>query len=298
MELRQLRYFAAVADARHFTRAAEELHVAQSAVSHQVGKLEAELGIPLLSRSPRRVELTDAGEFVLARGRRILAEVTAIEADVAELHGLVRGRVALGGMVPLGPLDIAEVLGSFHKLYPGVDVRLVEATTRQLHALVHRDELDLAVSLEVRDDTYPDIEGERLFDEELVVVAGPDHPLAASERPLPSAALEAQAFIGFYPGSATREAIDGRLAADGVRPRLAFESSAVDVVRRLASHGLGLAILPRSTVGEVGSPVTIRSLRPKLTCGIRLVWRRERERSPAAKALLEHVRAAAAPHRV
>jgi len=293
MELRQLRYFGAVAGALHFTRAAEDLHVAQSAVSHQIVKLENELGVELLSRSPRRVELTAAGELVLARARRILGEAEAIESEVAELQGLVRGRVALGGMVPLGPLDLAELLGSFHRRHPGVEIKLVEATTRELHTLVHRDELDLAVSLEIPDELYDDIDGERLFREELVAVLPTDHPLAGARGPLRTAALAQHEFIGFYPGSATREAIDARLAAAGVSPRLAFESSAVDVVRRLASHGLGVAILPRSTIEDGGPPIVTRSLQPRLLCGIRLVWRRGRSRSPAANALLEHVRAAA-----
>jgi LysR family transcriptional regulator, transcription activator of glutamate synthase operon len=297
VELRQLRYFAAVAGARHFTRAAQELHVAQSAISHQVVKLERELGIELLSRSPRRVDLTHAGELVLGRASRILGEVAALEGEIAELKGLVRGRVAFGGVVPMGPLDVADLLASFHERHPGVEVTLLEATTRELHALVHRDELDLALSLALPESAYADVEGERLFEEEFVVVMAPDHPLATSSRPLPTAGLAPYAVIGFYPGSVTREAIDQHLAEAGIRPRVAYESSLVDLSRRLASHGLGVAILPRSTVEGPGPPVAVRSLRPRLTRDITLVWRRDRKLSPAAAALLAHVRLAAAAAR-
>jgi DNA-binding transcriptional LysR family regulator len=297
MEIRQLRYFAAVAGTRHFTQAAEELHVAQSAISHQIAKFERELGIELLSRSPRRVELTHAGEVVLARANRILGEVAALEGEVAEIQGLMRGRVAFGGMVPMGPLDIGDLLGSFHERHPGVEVTLMEAVTRELHALVHRDELDLALSLAHPESLYSDLASEEMFEEEFVVVVAPDHPLGRSERPLPTAALEPYAFIGFYPGTITREAIDQHLASAGIRPRVTFESSLIDVSRRLASSGLGVAILPRSTVREVGAPVVMRSLRPKLTRAVTLVWRRDRNLSPAASALLDHVRRAAAAAR-
>src|SRR3954469_3696482 len=96
MELRQLRYFAAVARHRHFTRASEELHVAQPGLSQQIRQLERELGVELLSRTTRQVGLTEAGETLLARTQRILAEVDAARAEIDELTGLARGRVAVG----------------------------------------------------------------------------------------------------------------------------------------------------------------------------------------------------------
>lgn len=298
MELRQLRYLTAVAEERSFTRAAERLYIAQSAVSHQIVKLEAELGVQLLSRSSRLVEPTHAGELVVARARRILTETAAIEGEIAALQGLVCGRVGLGGMLALGPLDIAQLLGSFHRRYEGVEVKLVVATTRDLHARVHREELDLAVSVEVPGLASRDISGERLFDEELVAVLPPDHPLGTSESPLATSELAPYPFLGYYPGSATREAIDKRLNADGVLPRTTFESSDAGIVRRLVSHGLGVAILARSTVSELGPPIVVRSLRPRLTCGIALIWRTDRVRSPAANALLEHIRQAASAQRI
>jgi DNA-binding transcriptional LysR family regulator len=113
MEIRQLRYFEAVARHRHFTRAAEELHLAQSALSHQVRGLERELGVELLRRTTRSVQATEAGELVAARARTILAEVDALRGDVDELRGLVRGRVAIGALLFGGELDIPAILASF-----------------------------------------------------------------------------------------------------------------------------------------------------------------------------------------
>src|SRR3954469_12255880 len=96
MELRQLRYAEAVARHRHFTRAAEELHVAQSALSHQIRRLEAELGTELFERTSRTVVVTEAGQVVAARARSILADVEGVRTQVDELRGLVRGRVSVG----------------------------------------------------------------------------------------------------------------------------------------------------------------------------------------------------------
>jgi DNA-binding transcriptional LysR family regulator len=102
MDLRQLRYLVAVADELHFTRAAERAHVAQPALSQQIQRLEREVGLPLLIRTTRRVQLTEAGELLVARARRIIAEVDAARADLADLAGVRAGRLVIGAMQSLG----------------------------------------------------------------------------------------------------------------------------------------------------------------------------------------------------
>ena len=112
MELRQLVYAEAVARHRHFTRAAEELHVAQSALSHQIRRLEAELGTELFERTSRRVVPTEAGEAVAARARRVLAEVDGVREELDELRGLVRGRVSIGALLPAGGIEVTDAAGA------------------------------------------------------------------------------------------------------------------------------------------------------------------------------------------
>ena len=128
VELRQLRYVEAVARHRHFTRAAEELHVAQSALSHQVRKLEAELGTELFERTSRSVAPTEAGEAVAARARRVLAEVDGVRDEVDELQGLVRGRISIGALLPAGEIDVPRLLAGFAAPIPGIEVGLREGT--------------------------------------------------------------------------------------------------------------------------------------------------------------------------
>ena len=119
MELRQLRAFVQVTHAGTFTRAAEELHLAQSAVSQAVGRLEAELGFELLRRTSRGVELTEAGEVVFERAREIVAGADAIRSDLAALRGLLEGTVALGTMLPPGPGRPARPAGELPHGAPG-----------------------------------------------------------------------------------------------------------------------------------------------------------------------------------
>src|SRR3954452_1787194 len=147
MDLRQLRYLDAVARRRSFTQAALDLHVAQSALSQQVAKLERELGVELLRRTTRRVEVTEAGELVLARGRRALAEADAIRADLDALTGLVRGRLRIGGVPPVSGLHPAALIADFGRRFPGVDITIREEVAAQLLAELADGRLDLVLAL-------------------------------------------------------------------------------------------------------------------------------------------------------
>jgi DNA-binding transcriptional LysR family regulator len=108
----------AVARHRHFTRAAEELHLAQSALSHQIRRLEEELGTPLFERTSRRVSPTEAGAAIAARARRVLAEVEAAREEVDELRGVLRGRIWIGALLPAGDLDVPGMLAGFSQGTP------------------------------------------------------------------------------------------------------------------------------------------------------------------------------------
>lgn len=283
MELRQLRAFVHVTHAGTFTRAAEELHVAQSAVSQAVARLEAELGFELLRRTSRGVELTEAGEVVFARAREIVASADAIRADLADLRGLLEGTVALGTMLPPGPIDLPGLLARFHAAHPGITVRVREGSAQEILAAVRRDELDVAftgVEPEALDDA---LAGERMLAEELLLITPPDH------RPLGLADLDGIPFIGYRRGSALRDTIDGALRAAATEPQIVFESDELVSVRELVARGLGVSIVPRSTVDGEGPRVAANAI--ALERPLTLVWR-ERRQPPAAGAFLSFVRGA------
>jgi LysR family transcriptional regulator, transcription activator of glutamate synthase operon len=289
MELRQLRAFVQVTHAGTFTRAAEELHLAQSAVSQSIGRLEAELGFELLRRTSRGVELTEAGTAVFERAREIVAGADAIRADLAALRGLLEGTVALGTMLPPGPIDLPGLLASFHADHPGVAVHVREGSAPEILALLRRDELDVAFTGVTADALDDGLAGEQMLAEELLLIAPP------KAAPPGLADLDRAPFVGYRRGSALRDTVDRALRAAGTAPQIVFESDELVSVRELVARGLGASIVPRSTVDADGPPVTAIPI--GLERPLTLVWR-ERRQPPAAAAFLGYVRAAAAGGRL
>lgn len=287
MELRQLVYTEAVARHRHFTRAAEELHVAQSALSHQIRRLEAELGTELFERTSRRVVPTEAGEAVAARARRVLAEVDRIRSELDELVGLVRGRIAIGALLPAGEIEVTTVLASFNQAFPGIEVGLREGTAADLAALIEADQLDVAFSL-IWGELDHGLEALRLSDEE-VVAAYP--PGTAPSKPWVSAAdLASIPLATPRSGSAIKRATDEFFARAGERSRISLESGDPYLIRCLVSDGFGAAVLPASITRRAGPAVETRPLRPAVRLPVALIWRADRHRSAAATAFIEFVR--------
>ena len=127
MELRALEYFVAVAEERHFTRAAGRMHVSQSGLSATIKSLEAELRAALFERTTRRVQLTTAGAALLPEARRALAAARAGAAAVGEVQGLQRGPVIVGVMQQMGLVGLPRLLAAFHRRYPGIELRLRQA---------------------------------------------------------------------------------------------------------------------------------------------------------------------------
>jgi DNA-binding transcriptional LysR family regulator len=284
MDLRQLRYFEAVVRHRHFTRAADELHVAQSAVSHQVQRLEQELGIELLRRTTRSVEPTEAGTLVAARARAVLAESEALLGEVEELRGLVRGRITVGALLFGGELDIPAILATFTSRFPHVEVGIREGTAQRMLEMLRDGSLDVSFALEA--ERPDDVERLELSSEEVIAAVSPRHPLA-QERPLRVAELADHALIAFQPGSSTREVVDAAFARADIQPRIAVEVNDLALVRSLAARGLGVAMLPRSFAELPGPRVTVRSLQPALRMEVVLWWLRGRRLSPAARAFVD-----------
>src|SRR3979411_1522164 len=126
MELRQLRYLVALADEQHFTRAAAREPAAQPALSQQVRRLEAEIGLPLVERTTRRVSLTEAGATLVERARRVLAEIEAAQGDLRDLAGIRTGRVTIGATGPLGPVALSQLLATYYSRHPGVELTVRE----------------------------------------------------------------------------------------------------------------------------------------------------------------------------
>lgn len=291
MELRQLRSVEAVARHRHFTRAAEELHVAQSALSHQIRRLEEELGTPLFERTSRRVTPTEAGQAIAARARRVLAEVEGARAEVDELRGVLRGRIWIGPLLPAGDLDVPGLLARFRQAHPGVEVGLREGIAAEMLRLLAADELDAAFCL-LAGEIPDELAIEPLSHDEVVAAFAPDRAPAAPHVNV--ADLAQHQIIAPRRGSAITTVLDQRFADAGEPLRLALESGDPFLLRSLAARGFATAILPRSLTALEGPALEVRSLQPAVQLPVALVWRRERNAPPAARTFIEFVRREAA----
>ena len=287
MELRQLRAVEAVARHRHFTRAAEELHVAQSALSHQIRRLEQELGTALFERTSRRVSPTEAGQAIAARARRVLAEVDGARQEVDELRGVLRGRIWIGALRPAGDLDVPGLLARFSQTHPGIEVGLREGIAADMLRFLAADELDAAFCL-LAGEISDDFAVERLSEDEVVAAFAPDRAPPAPRVGV--ADLRRRAIVAPRRGSAITSVVNELFADAGEPLRLALESGDLFLLRSLAARGFAVAILPRSLTTLQGPALEVRSLEPPVHLPVALVWRRERHAPPAARTFIDFVR--------
>ena len=290
MELRQLKYVEAVARHRHFTRAAEELHVAQSALSHQVRRLEAELGTELFERTSRRVVTTEVGEAVATRARRVLAEVDGVDEDVAAIHGLVRGRISVGALLPAGEIDVPAMLARFREAHPGIEVNLREGTLGDMLGHLAEERVDAAFAM--LDVEPPDgMEVEPLSEDEVVAAFTPGEAPGLG-RIVPED-LAGYPMVVPGPSSSVKRSVDAAFERDGETLQVTLESGDPFLLRCLVSSGFGAGIIPRSLTRREGPPIELRGFDPPIRIPVTLMWREDRHVPAAARAFIDFVRAAA-----
>lgn len=253
MELHQLRYAVQVAERRSFTRAAEDLSVAQPSLSQQIRKLEAELGFALFDRSPAYVRLTREGEHFLPYARAVLARLRDAGEAAAEIRGVQSGTLVLG----VSPIAGAAVLPSLLRLvrdrFPRLTVQLREEGLSRLLELLRDGSADLTfVLLPLRE---RGLLWTTLLAEDLVVVLPAGHRLAGAAS-VEIDALRAEPFVLLTAEYGLRRQIEEECAAAGFAPAVAFESGQVDILQRLVEAGLGVTVLPASAVrGDLATAV-------------------------------------------
>jgi DNA-binding transcriptional LysR family regulator len=248
MEIRQLKAFLAIADAHTFTAAALRTHYTQAALSMQIKQLEKEVGVPLFTRMPRRVVLTEAGERLIERAHHIMREHDAALAELAELAGAKHGRLRVGsasGMVSADALP--AILKKLRRAHPHADVSVSSGTSEGLVGKILAGELDEAfVSLPVQ---AHNVETEMLSQDQLVAIASPRHKLAA-QRVVSAFALAGEKLILGERGGNTRRLIDEFFAEAGLRPTVAMELSRQQAIKNMVAADMGVGIVPLSVARE------------------------------------------------
>jgi len=240
--LRQLRTFKTVADLTSFSAAAQRLKLSQPSVSYQVKELEETLGLPLLDRLGKRVQLTEAGNVLYNYARRMLDVLDEATVVIEEMRGIQRGTLRVGASTTVGIYLLPAALGAFKKLHPGLVISLEIGTRARVQDQVLRNELDLAVVGPALKD--PELAIIPFLSDELVVVAPAGHALAG-RRGLTLKDLADQPFIMREAASGSRLSLEKAARKAGAKLRVAMELGSNGAIKHAVESGLGLAVISR-----------------------------------------------------
>ena len=274
--LRQLRYFKALADTRHYRKAAERMGVSQPSLSQQIAKLESALRLELVERGRRGAVLTPGGRDVLARARGIIDEVEALTAQSAAARTGVGGTIRLGSTLTLGPYILPYVVRQLRKDYPALKLIIRDAAPRVLQDELLEGRHDMILTqLPVQ---TGDAEVRRLFREPLKLVVAQDHPLAGQNEAA-DADLEGQDILALSSAYVLHSQILALCEEVGAVARQEYEGTSLDTLRQMTALDMGVSFLPALYVRSeiTGGPGDVQVLPfrgDRFTRSIGLVWRR------------------------
>jgi len=293
VQLSQLTYVLAVAEERHFTRAADRLHLAQPSLSRQIRLLERELGVLLFHRGPGQglVTLTADGDALLPFIRRVLADVEATAAEARALTGMSRGRLSIGATPSLATSMLAPALVEFHAAHPGIELLVVEAGSHQLVRQLASGEVDLA--LVVLPITDAGVAATPLFDDPLVLAVAPGHALAGRRR-VGVGDLDGLPLVMFREGYDLRDVTLAACREAGVTPRLVSQGGEMDGVLAFVAAGLGAAVVPAIALPSDDRVTAVPFVDPGIHRTVALAQRNDRALPRPAQALADQLTAATA----
>lgn len=280
MNLRDLRYFVALADTRHFGRAAEICFVSQPTLSTQLKKLEDELGVTLFERAPRNLLLTPAGEQILPHARQALAQVGLMQEVAKHIRDPEAASVRLGIFPTLAPYLLPHVVPNIRRRFPHLELLLVEEKTEALIQQLRSGMIDAAILAEPVIDEY--FESMHLFTEPFVLALPENHPLTR-QRTLGMGELEQQHLLLLEDGHCLRDQALAVCALSGAAEKDGFRATSLETLRQMVAAGVGITLLPILAVQPPvpDSPhIRLMPFRdPAPTRRIALYWRKSSVRS-------------------
>lgn len=240
MDIKHLKAFLAIAEENTFTAGAKRMNVTQAAVSMQMRQLEEEIGLPLFTRTPRRVLITEAGEKLLERARRILREHDAALEELAEIAGAENGRLRIGSASAMFATEqLPAILEKLQKKYKNAEVSVSSGTSTALVDKILHGELDVAfVSLPVEN---AHIQTDLLYSDEVVAIAHPSH-LLADKKYISASTLACEKLILGEKGGNTRRMIDDFFEAANVIPNVVMELSRQEAINKMVENKMGVGI--------------------------------------------------------
>lgn len=287
MEIRQLEYFQAVSSTGSFTRAAENLHVAQPSITNAIHKLEQELGIVLFDRSQKKVALTVEGRAFLARTVKILREISEAVAEMNDFRNLNLGTIKMAVPPMIGAYLFPNIFTNFKKEHPNLELLVFEEGSLSARSKVEREELDLG--LVILPQSSNTLNTMCITWEQIVLCVSPQHHLAA-KREVSIRELRDEAFIMLKEDSYHRTVILDECQKSGFTPRIVFSSSQIQTIKALVSSGVGISFLMEMVCHNDSSIVGV-PLIPSIDICIGLVWKKDKYLSKAALTLINFVNA-------
>ena len=283
---RWLRQFVAVAHTGNMTRAAEQLHLAQPAVTMTLKKLEHQLGLTLFERHHGRLHLTTEGKRLHEHAERILAALALAEQDMAALHDVNAGEVIIGIPSLLGSFYCPPLLMAFKHRYPGLSLRIEEAGTQSVQAELLAGRLGLGIVL--TSDLPAGLCSLPLLREEMVAVVAPDHPFARRNRLALNDFLQEELAV-FRHGFHHREYIDAMARLRNIQPRIGFESNLIPLLKAVVKQGFAITTFLRMVVNNDDDLVPI-SFETPYFLDLCLAWPAGRHLSRAEQAFIDFIR--------
>jgi len=275
MNIRALQYLITLADVRHFSKAAEQCYVSQPTLSTQIRKLEEELDVQLVERSPRQVMLTRVGQEIVERSRNILSEVDAIRSIARRARDPDSGTLRLGIFPTLAPYFLPHVIPELRTRYPRLTLRLFEEKTEDLMTMLYEGRLDAGLlALPITDEG---LVTQRLFDEPFVVAMPEQHPLARLAA-IRMDDLESQELLLLEDGHCLRDHALEVCQMTGAHEKLDFHATSMETLRQMVAANTGITLMPTLSVKPPVAPTENLITRPfaqdapKRT--IAMVWRK------------------------
>ena len=248
MDLRQLEMAIAVADNASFTRASQQLYVAQSAISRKIKLLEEELGEPIFKRVNKKVYVTSAGQTLLRYARSIFLDLRNAKLEISEIAHLERGELRVGAGMLACTYILPPVLEKFKALHPRIDLGVITGSSDLLLSKLSENQIELGVlTLPVN---HADLQVVPFITEEMVVITTPKHPVLSQKESISAEELGDYPLILFPRGVRTRDVLDGFFRNAGITPRIVMEAENVALIKPLVKIDLGISIVPIRAIAE------------------------------------------------
>jgi DNA-binding transcriptional LysR family regulator len=248
LNLHLLRLFATVVQTGSFSRAADVLHISQPAISKGVRDFELQVGCRLLDRTSKGVRPTREGQALVQHAAVLFAAERAAEDELLSLRNLNSGSLRIGASTTIATYMIAEYLGIFHRKYPGIDLHLVSANTRDIADLMLAHDIEIA--LVEGPIEHNDLASTAWRTDVMNLIVGPEHRFATAIGPIEPVEINEEILIVREPGSGTREVVAQALSDRGIEPRRTLEIGSTEAIKQAVAAGIGVSIVSEATVED------------------------------------------------